>query len=245
MSATTAGPTPGPTPGTRTRTPRLTHERLVTAARDLLVRGGTDAIVVREVARTLKVVPSALYKHVDGRDGLLTLLIASLYDEISDAVIAARDAVPADHHLERLQAATAGMRSWARAHPAEFDLLFGLPLQGYRAPEGGPTTAAAQRFGAAFFDVFAGALRAGRLRVRDEDSLPDGVAEQFRTGQSRATFGDLSPGQLYPVVVGFQRMLGLVMIEITGQLQWAMTDPVPLTDEQLALLGAELMTPGP
>lgn len=230
--------------GTSKRPARLSRDRLVEAARSLLVAGGTDAIVIREVARTLGVVPSALYKHVDGRDDLLTLLIAALYDELTDAVVASRDAVPPDRHRARLHGATDGLRTWARAHPAEFDLLFGFPLQGYAAPLDGPTTEASRRFGGAFLTVFGAALAAGRLRVRDESSLPGDVATQLR-GASPGPFEGLSPGELYPVVVGFQRMLGLVMIEVTGQLRWAMADPTPLTDEQLDLLADDLLTPGP
>jgi AcrR family transcriptional regulator len=230
--------------GTRRRSARLSRDRLVEAARSLLVAGGTDAIVIREVARTVGVVPSALYKHVDGRDDLLTLLIAVLYDELTEAVVAARDTVRAGHHRARLMAATAGMRTWARAHPAEFDLLFGFPLQGYAAPSDGPTTEASRRFGAAFLAVFGAALADGRLRVRDESSLPGDIAHQLRE-VSAGPFEGLSPGELYPIVVGFQRMLGLVMIEVTGQLRWALADPEPLTDEQLDRLADELLTPGP
>lgn len=236
---------PAATRSSPSRPPRLTAERLVAAARDLLVEGGADAIVVREVARTLSVVPSALYKHVDGRDGLLTLLIASLYDELTDAVLAAHDAVLPDHHRGRLQAATSGMRSWARAHPAEFALLFGFPVQGYAAPEGGPTSRAAGRFGQAFFEVFVAARSAGRLRVRREGSLPGDVASQIRDRAGAGPFAALQPGELYPFVVGFQRMIGLVMVEVTGQLRWAMADPTPVTDEQLDRLADELLTPGP
>jgi AcrR family transcriptional regulator len=233
------------TAGSPSRAPRLTRERLAGTARALLVQGGTDAVVVREVARSLEVAPSALYKHVDGRDGLLTLLIAQLYDELADAVTEALDDAPPEAHRARLAAATDGVRSWARRHPSEFDLLFGFPVHGYRAPEKGPTTAAAQRFGGVFLGVFAAARDAGRLRVRDDASLPGEVVDQFRRRPGDGPFARLTPGELYPVVVGYQRMLGLVMIEVTGQLSWALDDPSRLTDEQLDRLADELLTPGP
>jgi AcrR family transcriptional regulator len=229
----------------RSRGPRLTRERLIDTARALLVEGGTDAVVVREVARLLEVAPSALYKHVNGRDGLLTLLIAHLYDELADAVTAVLDRAPPDAHRARLRAATEALRSWARSHPSEFDLLFGFPVHGYQAPDQGPTTAAAQRLGIAFLGVFAAARDAGRLRVRDETSLPHEVVEQFRRRTADGPFARLAPGELYPVVVGYQRMLGLVLVEVTGQLSWALDDPAQLTDEQLERLADDLLTPGP
>ncbi|MGB7425729.1 MAG: helix-turn-helix domain-containing protein, partial [Ornithinimicrobium sp.] len=73
--------------------PRLpvTSESLVGVCRALLNEGGPEAIVMREVARRVGVTAPALYKHVDGRDQLLTLLIASCGNEATDTCISARD----------------------------------------------------------------------------------------------------------------------------------------------------------
>lgn len=218
--------------------------RLVTAARELLVEGGPDAVVVREVARRLEVTAPALYKHVRGRDDLLTLLIAECYEEVSDACQAARDAQPAGDHRGRLREATEAFRTWANANSAEFALLFGSPLPGYRAPEEGPTTASARRFGQVFFEIFAGALHDGRLRVRDDADLHPDMRRQLH-GYIANTGLQMSPGEVYPFVMGWQRMLGLVAVECTGQLGWAMPDPRSLTDEQLAVLADDLLVNHP
>ena len=224
---------------TATRAP-LDRERLVDAARELLVEGGPNAIVVREVARRLGVTAPALYKHVQGRDDLLTLLIAACYDEVTDACGTARNEQPENAHRARLEAATQAFRSWANTNTAEFGLVFGSPLPGYHAPHGGPTAASARRFGQVFFEIFAGALRDGRLRVRDDAELPPDMHRQLAAYAESSGFA-MSPGQLYPFVMGWQRMLGLVAVESTGQLAWALPDPRTLTDEQLTHLADDLL----
>ena len=67
----------------------LTADALVRTGRQLLVEGGPDSVVVREVARRLGVTAGALYRHVRGRDDLLTLLIVACTDEATDACAAA------------------------------------------------------------------------------------------------------------------------------------------------------------
>lgn len=218
----------------------LTPDRLVEAARALLVEGGPPAVVVREVARRLQVTAPALYRHVTGRDDLLTLLIAAGYDEVAGLCVAARDAVPAGDHRGRLRAATAAFRRWARANTALFGLIFGTPLPGYAAPADGPTTIASQRFGQAFYEIFAAALRDGALRVRPEGELPADVVVQLRRW-AQDVGSPMSPAELYPYVMGWQRMLGLVAVECAGQLRWALPDASGLTDEQLDRLVDELL----
>ncbi len=218
----------------------LTVTRIVTAARQLLVEGGPTAVVVRELARRLGVTAPALYKHVRGRDDVLTLLIAAVYDEAAETCQVARDTVPAGQHRRRLDAATGAFRTWARANRAEFGLLFGSPIPDYQAPPDGPTDSSSQRFGQVFLDVFMDALHDGHLRVRADADLPVPVRDQLHAYARRAHL-PLRPGEVYPFVMGWQRMLGLVAVECTGQLDWAMGDPTPLTDEQLGHLADDLL----
>lgn len=225
-----------------TARPRLSVAKLVSAARDLLVAGGAGAVVIREVARSLGVAPSALYKHVTNRDQLLTLLVADLYNELSQTCEVARDACPATAHRARLLAASSALRVWARSHPAEFDFLFGYPIPGYAAPSPGPSQQAGQRFGRLFVEIFTAAWAEGRLRSRQDHTLPGDIGRQLRDHQPAAG-QPMRPGEMYPLVMGFQRMLGLVIVEISGQLGWALDDPAELTEEQLRHLVDELLLP--
>ncbi|MFC5382346.1 TetR/AcrR family transcriptional regulator [Aquipuribacter nitratireducens] len=228
-------------------TPRrapLTVERIVDTSRALLVEGGPEAVVVREVARRLEVTAPALYRHVSGRDDLLTLLIAACSDEATAAAAAGRDSVPAHDPVARLREATWAFRSWALGHPAEFGLVFGTPVAGYAAPEDGPTTAASQRFGAFFGGLFAELLAAGLLRTVDARTLTAGERESLRAFAARvgAPWG---PGETYPFVEGYHRMLGSITVEVSGHLRWAFPDAEAFVRRQLDELLDDLLVTRP
>lgn len=220
----------------------LSTERIVATSRELLVEGGPPAVVVREVARRLGVSAPALYRHVTGRDDLLTLLIAACNDEVTAACERPLAACDPDDHETRLRAATLAFRSWALSHPPEFGLLYGTPIAGYAAPEAGPTVASSRRFGQLFGGIFADLLRAGRLRtVPDEQLEPDLCADLQRAADTMGL--PMRPGEVYPFVVGWQRMLGLVSVEVAGHLRWAFEDAEGFARRQLVELAADLLLP--
>lgn len=221
----------------------LTTDALVATSRALLVEGGPDAVVVREVARRLGVTAPALYRHVEGRDDLLTLLIAACHDEVTDRCAAALQRCEAADVEGRLREATLAFRSWATAHPSEFGLLYGTPIVGYTAPQDGPTTSSAQRFGALFGEVFVELLRAGRLRMHADEELPEELRNDLQRTAERMGL-PMRAGEVYPFVVGWQRMLGIVSVEVSGHLRWAFgEDAGPFVQRQLADLAADLLLP--
>jgi AcrR family transcriptional regulator len=222
--------------------PPLTSARIVAECRALLVEGGVEALVVREVARRLEVSAPAIYKHAAGRDDLLTLLIADCQDEVATACARARDGCPADDAPAQLAAATTAFRGWALKHPQEFHLLYGQPILGYEAPPEGPTTRSARRFGDVFAGIFAQLLRDGRLRLPDQDQLPPGFAGTM-TGDPVPRDAALPPAAVYQFAKGFQRMLGLVSVEVSGHLDWAMTDSEEFVLHELRQLADELILP--
>lgn len=223
-----------------TRRSPLSVKRIVDGSRALLVEGGTEAIAMREVARRLGTTAPALYKHVAGRDELLALLIASCTDELRGACTEATAAVP-DDPGRRLQAASWAFRSWAVAHPAEFGLVYGTPIPDFTPPEDGPTAEAGRRLGAVFADIFADLASAGRLRTVAAADLDASVAGQLEA--IRAQGFDLPPEVLHALVVGWQRMLGLVSVEVTGHLRWAFSDPTAFVRAEFDRLLDELTRP--
>lgn len=68
----------GVTTSRRQRAPKLSRERLIRAALDLIDTDGVEKLTVRRVATTLDVTPMALYWHFAGKDELL--------DGIGDAI---------------------------------------------------------------------------------------------------------------------------------------------------------------
>ncbi|UZN03751.1 TetR/AcrR family transcriptional regulator [Cellulomonas sp. S1-8] len=224
----------------RTRGRGLSEQRVVAAARELLVTGGPDQVVVREVARRLGVAPSSLYKHVAGRDDILTLLIAECWAELASACEHALDGAPTTGLRARLRATSLAFRAWALAHPAEYQLVLGYPLPGYVAPPGGPTDAASRRVGAAFYAQYDAARRAGRLRTPVLPP-PQGVAGTPRAG---AALPEFSVDETYLFVMGFQRLQGLVAFEVSGQQLGGITDHAAYVLDQVERLLDEILTPG-
>lgn len=218
----------------------LTVQRLVDVSRELLIEGGPDAIVIREVARRLSVTAPALYKHVGGRDDLLTVLIAACNEEATAACAAALEDCDPDDAVGRLRVATWAFRSWAQQNSAEFGLVYGTPIIGYTAPVDGPTTMASQRFGQLFGGIFVQLLEAGRLRTVPEADLPPELATDLRAYATGAGL-PLSPGQVYPFIVGWHRMLGLISVETAGHLRWVFDDSEAFVRDQLDQLLADLL----
>jgi AcrR family transcriptional regulator len=219
----------------------LTPERLVESSRELLVEGGPAAVVVREVARRLGVTAPALYRHVAGRDDLLTLLIASCHDELTAACESAAHAAPDDPEL-RLRAATWAFRAWALEHRPEFGLLYGTPIVGYSAPQAGPASHSGRRFGQLFGGLFVALQRAGRLRAVPEGALTPPLQAELRRAADRLGL-PMGPGHVHAFVVGYQRMLGVVSVEVAGHLSWALSDTEPFVRGQLEDVLTELLLP--
>lgn len=209
-------------------------------SRELLVEGGPEAVVVREVARRLSVTAPALYKHVDGREDLLTLLIAACNDEVAGVCAAARDSCAEDDYEAQLRAATWAFRGWALANRPEFSLVYGTPVRGYAAPAEGPTVASARRFGDVFASIYAGLLRTGRLRVPECGELPPQLAADLEANALHEAQG-LPAGALYQFAVGWHRMLGLVSVEVSGHLAWVLEDTEGFVRRQLDDLAGDLL----
>src|SRR5690606_39111362 len=69
---------------------------LLDAARARLATDGAAGLSLRAVARDLGVASSAVYRYVDSRDALLTLLVVEAYDEVGAACEAAAERARAD-----------------------------------------------------------------------------------------------------------------------------------------------------
>ena len=130
---------PAPTAAPRPRTPReraraQTVADIVRLGREHLALHGAAALSLRAVARDLGVVSSAVYRYVENREELLTLLLIDAYNELGDEVDAAVGAVPEADFGGRFTALGCAVRDWALREPARYALLFGSPVPGYRAP---------------------------------------------------------------------------------------------------------------
>lgn len=186
---------------------------------DEVRRVGAAELSLREVAERAGISPAGLYRYVDGRDGLLELLIADGFDELSAVIRAAiADAGPGDR--DRLWALVSSYRQWALAQPARFALILGSPLVRFEASAEGPTLPAARRFGAAMFEVFLDAFGRGTLAWPPGDPLVSvpGVPGGLQ----------LPAGLLARVLRAWASLHGLVILELDDQLAWTGVDPEAL-----------------
>jgi AcrR family transcriptional regulator len=244
-----------------TRRERLRAETLREikgAALDQLREVGAAQLSLRAVASALGMSPAGLYRYYDGRDALLTVLIADAFTALAEAVEQARDADPQAGLPDRMLAAMRAYRGWAVAHPQEFGLAYGTPVPGFAAPVDGPTSIASRRVGGAFVPLFVEAWHQGGLRrpaghTRDRSAPPappSGHAHPGPSGPAPARpapdlptpslHPDLPP-EAAPVVLGaWARLHGLVVLEVFGHLNWLVPDAGPLAEQQFRLLVAEL-----
>lgn len=160
---------------------------ILDAARARLAAEGAAALSLREVARDVGLVSSAVYRYVASRDELLTLLIVEAFDSLGEAVERAEAMRPrADLH-GRFRAACTAARSWALAHPHQWALVYGTPVSGYQAPES--TIEPATRVAAVLSRILVDAQDSGRL-------LPVAVSSRgsVRRGWDREHMAALMPG---------------------------------------------------
>lgn len=129
-------------PGIRAAQRARMEQNLIEVSAKLLDEHGVPGLSLREVARELGVVSSAVYRYVANRDELLTLLLVDSFERVSRAV----DDV-AEIHDERLGPATRfhalglAVRRWALENRARWELMYGTPVRGYRAPASETTAA--------------------------------------------------------------------------------------------------------
>ncbi len=207
-------------------------EEIKAIALKLLAEGGPAAISLRAIAREMGMTAGALYGYYPTRDDLVTALIAEVYGSLADAEEAARDAVPAADPIGRVLAVGEAFRGWAVAHPEEFQLVYGDPVPGYQAPEGGAATDAEHRACA----VLTGLVAAAWPRVESSVSDGDYTWSDFEPGFAaviRSSFPELPPAAVALAMRVWGRMHGLVALEVYGHLQLQVRDPARLYRAEL------------
>jgi AcrR family transcriptional regulator len=209
-------------------------DKIRAAALDELRRTGAAALSLREVAKAAGISPSGLYRYVDGRDGLLELLISDGFESFGRAIEEAVDAA-GDDVIARLEAVALSYRRWALDNPEQFGLILGTPVPGFQARADGPTTASVRRFAEPMVRAVADASVAGRSANSGEAAVAtaDLVPIDPVTGAL--------PESLHSVLArGWARIHGLVSLETFGHLLWSSTDVDTLLRTEVRSILAEL-----
>jgi AcrR family transcriptional regulator len=198
----------------------LTRE-IKEAARRQIDEAGAPALSLRGVARELGMVSSALYRYFPSRDDLLTALIVDAYDAVGAAGEAADAGVRRREDLAgRWLAVARAARAWALANRAEYALIYGSPVPGYRAPE--DTIGPANRLTAVLLAILADGVAAGALPA-GRHALPAAVRADLRDLRARTGI-DVPEPVLFLGILAWSQLFGAISFELFGHLHSVVED---------------------
>jgi AcrR family transcriptional regulator len=172
--------------GVRERARTELTSRIKRTARRHLARDGASGLSLRAVARDLGMVSSAVYRYFPSRDDLLTALIIDAYDAFGAAAERADRTVARDDFMGRWRAVGWAAYRWSARHGAEYALIFGSPVPGYRAPD--DTVGPANRFTAVLLAILDDARAAGAV-PSPQAPLPDEVSADITALRGRIATG--------------------------------------------------------
>ena len=210
------------TSGTLTRRERqraATVEEIKEVARGLMREQGASDVRFTDIAKVMGMTPPALYRYYADRDELLTDLIADGYRDLGRVVAEARERVDPDDVAGRWIAVGKAYRDWARAEPAQFALILGMPLPGYVAPEDGPTTDAAKDAMSQLSQLF---LRAAELGVLSEPLVGEVSDEMLAHFEEKGDDlgGALPPATHQAMLHAWATLHGATCLDAYGQFAW-------------------------
>jgi AcrR family transcriptional regulator len=226
-------------PTRRERMRSATLQEIREVAREHLRAHGPSGISLRGIARDIGMTAPALYRYYAGLGDLLTAMIETYINEMSDAMEAARDELPADDLGGRLVAVTRAFRGWALEHRPEFAMVFGAPVPGFDNPDEGGVHEAGARLGGIFFSLFTELWRRRPFPVPPDEEISPELTRQLRgfAAACGAEQADLPLGVLRLYAASWVRLYGLVAMEIFGHVHFMFDDVEPLFEAELSDLG--------
>ncbi|MGD7706542.1 TetR/AcrR family transcriptional regulator [Microlunatus sp. Y2014] len=188
--------------------------RIRQAARQELATAGGAGLSMRAVAREVGMVSSAIYRYYPTREALLTAMIIESYHALGSVLAATAD----DDHADagaRWAALAETLRTWALEHPHEFQLIYGTPIPGYRAPA--ETVPAAAAVAQPFLDCAALGI--------DPAMVPDDlVAALAPAGEALGVRTETAAGFL----AALSQLVGMITLELGGHFVGVTDDPAAL-----------------
>jgi AcrR family transcriptional regulator len=231
--------------GSRGRRERLRAEttaEIKKVALALMASSGPDAITLRAIAREMGMTANAIYGYFPTRDDLVTTLINDVYTALADAVDTAWEATSATDPAVRIEAWANAFRAWALVNPQGFRLIYGDPVPGYLAPEGGPAPEAAHRVCTGLTALAAAAWPHARHLYSDSE-FDWSDFDPGLLGKVRPAFPDLPPAAVALALRIWGHLHGLVSLEIYGHMRTQTTSPEKLFRDELAHLLRMLALP--
>jgi AcrR family transcriptional regulator len=197
-------------PTRRERYRRQTVAEIKATALAQVREGGTEAVSLNAIARSMAMSAPALYRYFDSRDELLAELAVDIHRALAAALetAAAREPSPAS----RIRAVANAYRDWALAHPHAYHLAY-------------ETTHGSGRIAQRSMNVFLGAVaEAGEPPV---PPIPAALDQQIRCWNGDGQCA-LPAGVLHFGLVWWSRLHGLISLELGRHLAATEIDPTLL-----------------
>lgn len=223
--------------GPRAAARERTMARIIELGNAQLRERGAAELSVREIARGLGMVSSAIYRYVASRDELLTLLLVDAFEDVAEAVDTAVAEAGSAHGGDpraRFLALGDAMCAWAIAHPERWTLLYGTPVRGYAAPAE-TTNDAGTRVMRAVLVIAADAAAERTAETQGGRASQDGTTGETSVGRAPGTalapevtalleshleqFGiDASARTEFTALTAWSGLVGMISAHVFGQL---------------------------
>jgi len=218
-----------------------TTQAIKQVARRLMAEKGAAGLSVRAIARELGMTAPALYHYFANLDALITALIVDAFNALADALEDARDTVAvADQSAARqMWAATMAYRQYALDYPTDFQLIYGSPIPGYKAP-GEVTIPASSRTLIVFAGLIQAMVATGEMTIPDHYTRPPTpIAEHLHALQDEGGY-DLTLEVAYATFSAWPRIHGIVMLELFQHIGPVIGDVDTFYTHQMRTLFAEM-----
>ena len=192
-----------------------TRQAIKDMTRKHMSEKGTAGWSLRAVARDLGMTAPALYHYYKKSDDLITALIVDNFNALADAVEAGRDNAQAEGKslAEQLFGAMWAYRQWAITHPTDFQLIYGNPIPGYKAPQE-LTVPASVRTLVVFGFLINDMIEANQLTPPPAyQNVPEDIRVYVQQTIDEAGI-DATPTVLYLMAYGWVQIHGIVMLEL-------------------------------
>lgn len=212
------------------------HEETIQEIKRLALRqierSGVDELSLREISREMRVSSAALYRYFASREALLTDLIRDAFIAVNLAMVEGRDSAAAARPVERMLATCRAYRVWAKAHPAQYRLIYGSPIQGY-APDWAALLDPARGALEIILQMIEEDIRGGVIGAPEEKIHLNAELRAQMAAIVTARGYAIAPEILYTAVKGWTVLHGLVSLEIFGHLSPLILDAAALYEQEI------------
>ncbi|HEY5110846.1 MAG TPA: TetR/AcrR family transcriptional regulator [Acidimicrobiales bacterium] len=202
----------------QTKTPRAVQrsaqiEAIKAVARRLIAEKSVSGLSLREVAREMGLVSSALYRYFATREDLLTALILDAYNDLGASVERTDAAFGRTEVYARWCATAKAVRRWAKKNPHEYALIYGTPTPGYEAPP--ETIEAAARVARVLGDILNGGRTTGD-RPQFSTTASHDVSAYLEVGALAEVMPGVAPENYVKALMAWTQIFGFLNFELFG-----------------------------